>query len=99
MELDESRRARSAGEGQLRELISSLTRKERDVLQFIGLGQSMKGIACQLDLNVRAIEQRRRGLMAKLRLHSPLELVRFSISVNQLNGFPKGSAPGAADRS
>ncbi len=88
LELDENRRTRSANESRLRELVARLTRKEREVLELVGLGRSVKSIAAQLDLTVRAVEQRRRGLMEKLSLHSPLELLRFSMALKQSDGLP-----------
>ena len=58
------------------------------MLELVGLGRSVKSIAAQLDLTVRAVEQRRRGLMEKLSLHSPLELLRFSMALKQSDGLP-----------
>jgi len=95
LELDQNRRARCTSELRLRELVAKLSRKEREVLELIGLGRSVKSIAAQLDLSVRAVEQRRRGLMEKLSLHSPVELLRFSLTLKQTGGLPLAIA-GAA---
>jgi FixJ family two-component response regulator len=63
----------------MRQRVASLTRKERQVVQLIADGKSIKVMATALGLCVRAVELRRRSLMKKLGLHSPLELMRFSI--------------------
>ena len=77
-----------------RDLIAALTRKEREVLELIAVGKSVKAMAAQLELSIRAIEQRRQGLMVKLRLDSPLELMRFSVNAQRI--FRAASANGGS---
>ena len=64
--------------------MAGLTRKERQVLQLVGEGRSVKGMASELGVCVRAVELRRRSLTAKLQLESPLELMRFAVGVRQV---------------
>jgi FixJ family two-component response regulator len=79
LDLDRERRRAAASDEQVRDLITTLNRKEREVLELIALGKSVKSIAIQLEMSVRAIEQRRQKLIDKLQLTSALELIRFSI--------------------
>jgi two-component system response regulator FixJ len=84
LDLAEHRRRDAQTDQQLQDLIAALTRKEREVLELIAVGKSVKAMAAQLELSVRAIEQRRQGLMAKLRLGSALELMRFSVNAQRV---------------
>jgi FixJ family two-component response regulator len=76
---EESRCREQEHQREMRERVAALTQKERQVVQLLAEGKSIKAMARSLDLCVRAVELRRRGLMEKLDLHSPLELMRFSI--------------------
>jgi FixJ family two-component response regulator len=82
--LDAERRRQHSDQQKARLRVASLTRKERQVLQLIGAGKSVKVMAAELRICVRAIELRRRSLMAKLALDSPVELMRFSVDVSPL---------------
>jgi two-component system, LuxR family, response regulator FixJ len=84
LDFDRDRRHVSRNDEQVKDLIAALTRKEREVLELIAVGKSVKAMAAQLELSVRAIEQRRQGLMAKLRLGSALELMRFSVNAQRV---------------
>jgi FixJ family two-component response regulator len=78
--LNEIRRGELQEKEKVRVRLAALTRKERHVLQLIGQGRSIKGIAATLGLCVRAVELRRRSLMEKLAVQSSLELMRFSVA-------------------
>ena len=52
------------------------------MLELIGRGKSIKAIAADLELSVRAIELRRQSLMNKLGAASSSELMRFSVMVH-----------------
>ena len=84
LDLDRDRRCLAQSDDSIKNLIAALSRKEREVLELIAVGKSVKAMAAQLQLSVRAIEQRRQGLMEKLRLHSPLELVQFSVTAQRV---------------
>jgi FixJ family two-component response regulator len=92
LDIDRNRRRAVQTDEQLQDHIAALTRKEREVLELIAIGKSVKAMAAQLELSVRAIEQRRHGLMAKLHLDSPLELMRFSVNAHRV--FPVAAANG-----
>jgi DNA-binding NarL/FixJ family response regulator len=58
---------------------SSLTAKEREVLQLIAEGKSTKEIASILHVSVPTIETHRQHIMEKLNLHSVAELTKYAI--------------------
>ncbi len=67
--------------------LDGLTRREREVLMLIAQGMSSAQIGRHLHLSTNTVASHRRNLMAKLDLHSSVEIARF---VHQ-HGFP--SAP------
>ena len=85
LELDHDRRLRAEDQARFRQLVDGLTHKEREVLDLIAHGRSVKSMAAHLQLSVRAVEQRRSRLMEKLQVGSPLDLMRFSVSTQQLD--------------
>ena len=58
---------------------SCLSRREREVVSFLGQGKSNKEIAGFLGISVRTIETHRARIMFKLGLHSISELVLFAV--------------------
>jgi DNA-binding NarL/FixJ family response regulator len=56
-----------------------LTPREREVLQLLVEGRTNKEIAAALGISVKTAETHRARIMAKLRLHSMSELVRYAI--------------------
>jgi FixJ family two-component response regulator len=56
--------------------LSSLTQKEREVLEMIAAGKTNREMATALGLSVRAVEDRRARLMRKAGVRSVAELVR-----------------------
>ena len=56
-----------------------LTAREREVLQLLAEGQSNKQVAARLGITTKTAETHRARIMAKLRLHSMNELVRYAI--------------------
>ena len=77
--LDQGRRLAKNNQKRLKNFTLALTRKERQVLELIAAGRSVKAIAAELELSVRAVELRRKSLMKKLEVGSALELMRFSV--------------------
>jgi FixJ family two-component response regulator len=61
------------------ERLSSLTQRERDVLEHVVQGLSSKSIARMLDISYRTVELHRSHIMEKLRVHSVAELIRLVI--------------------
>ena len=58
---------------------SSLSSREREVLQLIAEGKNTKEIAFTLDISPKTIETHRRQIMQKLNLSNVAELTRYAI--------------------
>ncbi len=58
---------------------STLTRRETEMLQYLGRGLSKKDIATTLYLSVKTVEKHTENLMAKLDIHDRVELARYAI--------------------
>jgi len=56
-----------------------LSLREREVLQLISEGRSMREIAERLNISVKTVESHRKNIMDKLNLHTVAELTRFAI--------------------
>jgi two-component system response regulator NreC len=56
-----------------------LTEREREVLSLIAQGLSNQEIADQLVISAKTVNRHRENIMAKLNLHSRVELVRYAI--------------------
>lgn len=59
--------------------LSSLTSREREVLQLIAEGNTTKQIALALHVSTKTIEANRRQIMEKLDVHSIAELTKYAI--------------------
>ncbi|MGA2256766.1 MAG: response regulator [Thermoguttaceae bacterium] len=77
--IDQSERHQEAQKSRVREAIAMLTLKERQFVSLAASAKSTKAIASDLNICPRAVELRRRGVMEKLGLKSPLELLRFAM--------------------
>jgi DNA-binding NarL/FixJ family response regulator len=58
---------------------TSLSSREREVLQLISEGKSTKDIAFTLDISPKTVETHRRQIMQKLKLTNVAELTRYAI--------------------
>lgn len=58
---------------------ATLTAREREVLKMLAEGNSVKEIACDLDLSVKTIEAHKFNLMRKLDIHNKAQLVQYAI--------------------
>jgi DNA-binding NarL/FixJ family response regulator len=56
-----------------------LTPREREVLQLLAEGKTNKEVAAVLGIGLKTVETHRMNLMAKLGLHSVVDLVRWAI--------------------
>lgn len=66
----------------IRQRIAALSPSERQVLELVVEGRSNKSIAGRLDLSVRTVENRRRGIFQKMNADSLAELVRMALIVS-----------------
>ncbi len=58
---------------------ATLTAREREVLKLLAEGNSVKEIACQLNLSVKTVEAHKFNLMRKLDIHNKAQLVQYAI--------------------
>jgi len=72
----EALRRRTEGEP---EPLESVTPRQREILQLIAEGRSVKEIAAILELSVKTVEGHRAQLMERLDIHDVAGLVRFAI--------------------
>jgi DNA-binding NarL/FixJ family response regulator len=59
--------------------LSTLTSREREVLQLVAEGKSTKQIASELHVSTKTIEANRRQIMEKLDVHSIAELTKYAV--------------------
>jgi DNA-binding NarL/FixJ family response regulator len=57
---------------------ASLTSREQEILRLLAEGKSAKKISEQLCISPKTVENHRTNIMAKLELHSTMELVRYA---------------------
>jgi DNA-binding NarL/FixJ family response regulator len=63
-----------------RRTLDGLTAREREVLQLVGEGKSMKEIAWLLRISVRTVEFHKQSLFQDLGLRTTAELIRYSLN-------------------
>jgi DNA-binding NarL/FixJ family response regulator len=76
---DYLKRGRQEGAGDVH---TTLTAREREIIQLLAEGKSNKAAASALGISVKTIEAHRANLMRKLRLRSVSDLVRYAIRNN-----------------
>ena len=59
--------------------LTSLTARERQVIQLLSEGQSNKAAAATLGVSVKTVESHRSNIMRKLHLRSVSDLVRYAV--------------------
>lgn len=59
--------------------IQVLSGREREVLQLIAEGKSTKETAATLNISIKTVETRRKGIMDKLEIRNTADLVKFAI--------------------
>jgi len=65
-----------------------LTPRQREVLQLVAEGKSMKEVAAQLKLSTRTAESHKYQLMKMLAIRSNAELVQYAIKIGLINLQP-----------
>lgn len=64
-----------------KELLTTLSPRQREVLRLIAEGRTTKQIAQQLEISVKTVETHRAQLMERLDIHDVAGLVRYAIIV------------------
>lgn len=72
-------------EGSAQSVYSSLSAREKEVLQLIAEGKSTRDIADTLNLSLKTIETHRGNLMRKLRAENVADLVKYAIREGLIN--------------
>ena len=92
LSIDKNQRQQEADKRRIRESIATLTHKERKLVRLLATATSNKSISEELSICARAVELRRRAVMEKLGLESPMELVRFALVAQEEIGGLLGAA-------
>ncbi|MCC6860342.1 MAG: response regulator transcription factor [Bryobacterales bacterium] len=58
---------------------ATLTAREKEVLKLLAEGNSVKEIACHLNLSIKTVEAHKFNLMRKLDIHNKAQLVQYAI--------------------
>lgn len=58
---------------------TSLTERERELLQLVANGRNTKEIACELGISIKTVEVHRQNIMKKLNLFSIAELTKYAV--------------------
>jgi RNA polymerase sigma factor (sigma-70 family) len=69
------------GKGTKRDLLATLSPRQREVLRLIAEGRTTKQIAQLLEISVKTVETHRSQLMERLGIHDVAGLVRYAIIV------------------
>ena len=69
------------GKGTKRDLLDTLSPRQREVLRLIAEGRTTKQIAQMLEISVKTVETHRAQLMERLDIHDVAGLVRYAIIV------------------
>ncbi|MDX6611239.1 MAG: hypothetical protein QOD75_425 [Blastocatellia bacterium] len=64
-----------------RDLLATLSPRQREVLRLIAEGRTTKQMAQTLDISVKTVESHRAQLMERLNIHDVASLVRYAITV------------------
>ena len=68
-----------------RDLLATLSPRQREVLRLIAEGRTTKQIAQELEISVKTVETHRAQLMERLGIHDVAGLVRYAIIVGLID--------------
>jgi two-component system response regulator FixJ len=89
LDAGQKRAEEDAEQAAFRQAISSLTDRERDVLEGLIAGKPNKIIAFDLGISARTVEIYRANVMTKMNAGSLAELVRMALIAGLLTGQPR----------
>jgi len=73
--------AKAVKRGKKADEFSQLTRREREILQYIAEGHTSPQIAKMLFISKKTVENHRANIMQKLEIHDTAGLVRYAIKI------------------
>ncbi len=65
--------------GHLEHMATSLTNREREVLQLMAEGRNTKEVALQLNVSIKTVETHRQRIMDRLNIYNVAELTKYAI--------------------
>ena len=77
-------RRKNSSQNKTLELINSLTKREKEVMEHVVTGMLNKDIAKQLGISIKTVEVHRSNVMDKMAVNSVADLVRMSLEVKGL---------------
>ncbi|NNE44333.1 MAG: response regulator transcription factor [Gemmatimonadetes bacterium] len=80
LELEDRRERDEAGRRSIESRLSTLTGRERNVLELIIAGMSSKMIAAELGISIKTVEAHRTSTMQKMQAKNAADLVRLAVS-------------------
>lgn len=75
-------RKKNKSQNKTLELINSLTKREKEVMELVVTGKLNKDIAKQLGISVKTVEVHRANVMDKMEVSSVTDLVRMSLEAS-----------------
>lgn len=98
LELDTVTRASEESNARVLELLSSLTPREREVMDLVVAGLANKQIACRLAVAEKTVEVHRGRVMQKMQVDSVAQLVRLAVSAQFCKTPPGVKLPSDSGR-
>lgn len=77
--VDAKNRQKRGQQQEIESRLATLTQEERQVMDLMSAGRKNKAIAAALDVSVRTVEQRRKGVFTKTKTKSVAQLVRLIV--------------------
>lgn len=74
-----------SGQPELKDSLTMLTPRQREVLQLVGEGKSTKEVAVLLNVSVKTVEFHKARIMEQLGLHSTASLIKYAIAEGLAN--------------
>ncbi|QDU28730.1 Response regulator protein TodT [Anatilimnocola aggregata] len=81
LERDLAARKASRGQHELLPMLQTLTDREREVMDRLVAGRTVKQIATEFDVSIQTIAKHRTKLLEKLKVENDIELVRMILGV------------------
>jgi RNA polymerase sigma factor (sigma-70 family) len=90
IKLDAQQRQQAAAGRQVTQLVSSLSPREREIMDLLLAGRNTKEIAKQLKLSTKTVDFHRRNLLEKMGVDNVVELSRLLQNLSEREDLAKG---------